>query len=56
MPGVSLALFGGGFEGRPTSHVIALVAFGVMLFLGVAWWNARAARKLQNEIDAVDLS
>lgn len=56
VPGVALALFGGGLEDRPTSHMIALVAFGVALFLGVAWWNAHTARKLQNEIDALDAS
>lgn len=56
VPGVALALFGGGLGDRPTSHMIALVAFGVVLFLGVAWWNAHAARKLQHEIDAVDVS
>jgi hypothetical protein len=56
VPGVALALFGGGFEDRPTSQLIALVAFGVALFLGIAWWNAHTARKLQNEIDAFDAS
>ena len=50
VPGVALALLGDGLEGRPTS-MIALVAFGVVLFTGVAWWNAHTARKLQNEID-----
>ena len=56
VPGVALALFGGGLEDRPTSHMIALVVFGVALFLGVAWWNAHTARKLQNEIDGIDAS
>ena len=56
VPGVALALFGGGFEDRPTSQPIALVAFGVVLFLGIAWWNAHMARRLQNEIDALDAS
>ena len=56
VPGVALALFGGGLEDRPTSQNIALVAFGVALFLGVAWWNAHTARKFQNEIGALDAS
>jgi hypothetical protein len=56
VPGVFLALFGSGFEDRPTSHIIGIVAFGVALFLGVAWWNAYTARKLQNEIDGLDAS
>ena len=54
VPGVALSL--GLFEDRPTSHKIALVAFGVGLFLGVAWWNAHTARKLQNEVDALGAS
>jgi hypothetical protein len=36
--------------------MIALVVFGVALFLAVAWWNAHTARRLQNEIDALDAS
>ena len=56
VPGMALALFGGGFEDRSTSQLIALVAFGVALFLGIAWWNAHTARRLQNEIDALDAS
>ena len=43
-------------EGHPTSQLIALVACGVGLFLGIAWWNAHTARKLQNEIDGLDAS
>ena len=54
VPGVALSL--GLFEDRPTSQRIALVAAGVGLFLGVAWWNAHTVRKLQNEIDALDVS
>jgi hypothetical protein len=54
VPGVALS--SGLFEDRPTSHRIALVASGVGLFLGVAWWNAHTARKLQNEMDALDAS
>jgi hypothetical protein len=56
VPGVALALFGGGLEDRPTSHMIALVALGVGLFLGIAGWNAHTVRKLQHEIDARDAS
>lgn len=56
VPGVALALLGDGVENRPTSHIIALVAFGVALFLGVAWWNAHTVRQLQNAIDGLDAS
>jgi hypothetical protein len=54
VPGVALSLFGGGLEDRPASQAIALIAFGVALFLGIACWNAHAARTLQNQIDALD--
>lgn len=56
VPGVSLALFGGGLADRPASQTIALVAFGVALFAGIAWWNAQTARQLQKEIEALDAS
>jgi hypothetical protein len=56
VPGVALALLGGGFADRTTSQTVLLVAFGVALFLGVAWWNEHTARKLQNEIDTLDRS
>lgn len=56
VPGVTLALFGGGLADRPASQNIALVIFGVALFLGVAWWNARAVRKHQREIDTLNAS
>ncbi|HEY1302260.1 MAG TPA: hypothetical protein VGF24_01845 [Vicinamibacterales bacterium] len=56
VPGVALGLFGDGFEHRPMGQVVALMASGVSLFLVIAWWNARAARKLQREIDALDAS
>jgi hypothetical protein len=56
VPGVALALFGGGLEDRPASQMIALVVFGVLLFLGAAWWNEHTARRLQNEINALDAS
>jgi len=54
VPGMALALLDGGLEARSTSQLIALVASGVALFLGIAWWNAHTARKLQNEIEALD--
>ena len=56
VPGVALALFGGGFRDRPIGQLIAIAVFGVALFAGVAWWNARTARGRQNEIDAFDAS
>ena len=56
VPGMALAVFGSVFESRPTSQLIAIIVLGVALFLGVAWWNAHTARKLQNEIDTLDVS
>ena len=56
VPGVALSLLGRGIEDRRTGEVVVLVAFGVALFLGIAWWNAHTARKLQNEVDALDAS
>jgi hypothetical protein len=56
VPGMALALLDGGLEARSTSQLIALVAFGIALFLGIAWWNAHMARKLQNEIVGLDAS
>src|SRR5262245_118504 len=49
VPGMALAVFGSAFESRPAGQLIAIIALSVALFLGVAWWNAYAARKLQNE-------
>jgi len=54
VPGVALALFGSGFRDRPMSQAMALVAFGIVLFLGIAWWNAHTARKLQSEVDGLE--
>ena len=54
VPGFALALLDGVFEARTTSQLIALVAGFVGLFLGIAWWNAHTARKLQSEIDTLD--
>jgi len=56
VPGMALALLDGVLEARSTSQLIALVAGGVGLFLGIAWWNAHTARKLQDEIDGLDAS
>ena len=56
VPGVTLALFGRGLGARSLSQTIAVIIFGVALFLGVAWWNSHTARKLHNEIDALDAS
>jgi hypothetical protein len=56
VPGVALALFGRGLGERSLSQSIAVISFGVALFLGAAWWNAHTARKLQDEIDALDAS
>ena len=54
VPGVSLALFGGRLVDRPIGQIVAVVAFGVALFLGIAWFNVYTARKLQKAIDALD--
>jgi hypothetical protein len=56
VPGVALSLLGGGLDRRPATQAIAAVAFGVMLFLSIALWNAHTARRLQNELDALDAS
>jgi hypothetical protein len=56
VPGMALVLLDGGLETRSTSQLIALVASGVGLFLGTAWWNAHTARRLQNDIDELDAS
>ena len=50
VPGVTLALFGDGFQ-APLSQTIVIIIFGVGLFLGVACWNEYTARRLQREID-----
>jgi hypothetical protein len=54
VPGVTLALFGRGLEDRSWGQTLAIMIVAVALFLGVAFWNAYTARKLQNEIDALD--
>lgn len=52
VPGVTLSLLSG-IGDRTTTQAILLVSFGVALFAGVAWWNARTVRKLQAEIDTL---
>jgi hypothetical protein len=56
VPGMALVLLDARLETRSTSQLIALVASGVGLFLGISWWNAHTARRLQNDIDALDAS
>ena len=54
VPGMTLAMLDGVLAPRPTSQKVVLVLLGVALFFGVAWWNEHTARRLQNEIDALD--
>lgn len=55
VPGVALSLLGGVLDSSiPTARTIAVAVFGVALFIGVAWVNARTARKLQQELAALD--
>jgi hypothetical protein len=56
VPGVTLALFARGLGERPLSQTIAVILFGIALFLGVTWWNAFTGRRLQKEIDALEAS
>ena len=50
IPGVGLSLFGHALE-RSAAENTAIAAFGVALFLTVAWLHRRTARRLQREID-----
>jgi len=50
VPGVGLSLLGRSLD-RPPTQTAAIAAFGVALFLAIAWWHRRTARKLQSEID-----
>lgn len=50
VPGVGLSLLGGMLEGPPAQTVL-IAAFGVGLFLAVAWWERRRALTIQEEID-----
>lgn len=55
VPGVTLSLLSGVLnEVVSTARLIGIAAAGVTLFMGIAWWNARSARKVQCEIDALD--
>lgn len=50
VPGVGLSLLGRSLD-RPPALTAAIAAFGVALFLAIAWVHRRTARKLQSEID-----
>jgi hypothetical protein len=50
IPGVSLSLLGRSLD-RPVAQTAMVAAFGVALFLTVAWINRRTAQRLQREID-----
>ena len=50
LPGVGLSLLGRSLD-RPPAQTAAIAAFGVALFLAIAWVHRRTARKLQSEID-----
>jgi hypothetical protein len=52
--GVALALFGRRLAERSLSQTLAIIAFGIALFLGAAWWNTYTAHKLRDEIDTID--
>jgi hypothetical protein len=55
VPGVSVSLLHGVVgDGLTTVHRIGVVVVGILLFVGVAWVNARATRRLQREIDALE--
>jgi hypothetical protein len=55
VPGVTLSLLHGVLgEGLTTVHRIGVVVVAIALFVGVAWANARTARKLQREIKAIE--
>jgi len=51
VPGLALTLLDGVLEAGTASQQIALVVGFVGLFLGIAWWNAWSARRLQQQID-----
>src|SRR5687767_6528854 len=54
VPGVTLSLLGGVFDGTPT-QMAAVAAFGVALFAAVAWWEKRRAVTLGKEIDELEI-
>jgi len=53
VPGVALSLTGGLLEAPSTPRMVGLALGGIALFLGVNWWNAWTARRLQREIDRI---
>ena len=53
-PGLALTLLDGLLEAATISQQIALAVGFVGLFLGIAWWNARAARRWQQQIDRIN--
>lgn len=54
VPGITLSLLNGMIgEAVSSARLIGIAAAGVTLFLGISWWNAQTARKLQREIDAL---
>lgn len=52
VPGVALGLLGRTLE-RTAGQTALIAAFGVLLFLTVAWVHKRSARRLQQEIDEI---
>jgi hypothetical protein len=54
VPGTGLIILGG-VDNRSPRDAAAGIVLGVVLFLGIAWWNARTVRKLQSEIEALDM-
>jgi hypothetical protein len=53
VPGVGLSLLGGMLN-VPPAQAVAVAAFGMLLFLAIAWWEKRRARGIQHEIDGLD--
>lgn len=54
VPGVGLSLLGGTLDRAPT-EMIAVAAFGIALFVAVAWWEKRRAVMLGKEIDELEI-
>jgi hypothetical protein len=54
VPGVGLSLFGRALDRSPVQNA-AIAVFAVVLFIGTAWWHKRSARRLQREIDELDV-
>ena len=55
VPGITLAILDGVLEDRSARNGIVLVLFAVALFLGIGWWDAHAARRVEAEIRALDM-